>query len=82
VATDKNSPEESTILVKMFPVEVVLVILFWCLYRNVTVINRCNNIWKLALLRETFNFPAYFRPSGGELYEVILETQIASTNSW
>ena len=40
----------------MFPVEVVLVILFWCLYRNVAAINRRNNVGKLALLRETLIF--------------------------
>ena len=58
----------------MFPVKVVPVILFWCLYRNVTSVNRSNNIRNLALLRETFNFPAFFRPCKTKLYEVILQT--------
>ena len=45
----------------MFPVKVVLVILFWCFYRNVTTVNRCNNIQNLPLLSETFNFPAFLK---------------------
>ena len=57
----------------MFPVKVVLVILFWCFYRNVTTVNRCNNIQNLALLRDILNFPAYFRPCRRKLYEVILQ---------
>ena len=58
----------------MSPVKVILVILFWCLYRNVTYVNRSNNIRNLALLRETLNFPAHFRPCRRKLYEVILQT--------
>ena len=64
----------------MFPVEVVLVVLFWCLYRNVAAINCSNHIGKL--LRETFNFPAISSLVEGNFMNSSWGRQIASKNSW